>query len=92
MGQGKVWGGLGFRDIKNFDRTMLAKQLWRIVKHPDLIVSQVLRNKYFKNVNLLKAKFGQRPSYLWRSFVATLDLIKDGHFWRIEDGSVQEFG
>lgn len=57
-----------------------------ILLKPDCLVSQMLRNKYFKHGILLEVKLGQRLFYLWRSFVAALDLIKEMYFWRIGNG------
>lgn len=62
---------------------MLVKQLWRILQAPNSLVVEILQNKYFKYKPLMKAKLGQRPSYLWRSFIAAMDLIKDGFFWKM---------
>lgn len=79
-------GGLGFRDITSFNKSALAKQLWRILKHIEYLVSQILRAKYFRNERLLEAKTGQKSSYLWRSLIAFVALIKEGMLWRLGNG------
>lgn len=68
-------------------KTLLAKQIWRVIKKCDSLVAQTLRLKYFRSGNVLNAKLGQRPSYLWRSLLTSLELIKDGLFWRIGNGT-----
>ena len=35
-------GGLGFRDLENFNLAFLVKQLWRIFTRPNLLVSKIL--------------------------------------------------
>ncbi|XP_027166934.1 uncharacterized protein LOC113766966 [Coffea eugenioides] len=39
-------GGLGFKDLEAFNEALLAKQLWRIISFPNLLMSKVLRAKY----------------------------------------------
>ncbi|CAM8911525.1 unnamed protein product [Rhodiola kirilowii] len=36
--KGKVEGGLGLRDLELFNRVLLMKQLWLILKYPELLV------------------------------------------------------
>lgn len=51
-------GGLDFRDISIFSQTMLAKQSWQLLLGPNILLSQVLRGKYFKTDNLLNVGLG----------------------------------
>nr|XP_027060796.1 uncharacterized protein LOC113687374 [Coffea arabica] len=38
-------GGLGFKDFQSFNRALLAKQIWRIIRNPNLLSSKVLKAK-----------------------------------------------
>jgi len=59
---GKDEGGLGFKELRNFNRAMLGKQAWRLSKTPSALWSRILKGIYFPNGDLWKARKGQRPS------------------------------
>ena len=46
-------GGLGFKDLKAFNKALLGKQIWRILTKPNLLVSKVLKAKYFLKESIL---------------------------------------
>lgn len=35
-------GGIGFKDFSDFNSALLAKQLWRLITHPNLLMSKVI--------------------------------------------------
>ena len=59
----KARGGLGFRNLKAFNLTILAKRVWRILNNPSSLVARVIKARYFPTGNLLNAKLGSSPSY-----------------------------
>ncbi|KAF5444675.1 hypothetical protein F2P56_033791 [Juglans regia] len=67
LGESKAVGGLGFRDMENFNKAMLAKQGWRLMKMEDSLVAKIYKEKYFKNETFTEAKLGMMPSFIWRS-------------------------
>lgn len=82
----KCLGGLGFRDLGLFNRALLAKQCWRILREPSSLLSLVLKGKYFPTASFLTAGLGSRPSYIWRSLMWGRGLLSKGVRWRIGDG------
>ncbi|KAF5454628.1 hypothetical protein F2P56_024278 [Juglans regia] len=70
----KDMGGLGFRDLRCFNIALLSKQGWRILQNPTSLVAQILKQKYFKQGNLLDARLGTGPSFAWRGIHAGLSL------------------
>ncbi|XP_042969143.1 uncharacterized protein LOC122301839 [Carya illinoinensis] len=86
MGRSKTRGGLGYRDLESFNLALLAKQGWRLLQYPDSIAAQVLKLKYFPNVDFFQAKLGSRPSFIWRSIQAARGLVEKGSLWRIGNG------
>ncbi|XP_075489667.1 putative mitochondrial protein AtMg00310 [Primulina tabacum] len=71
----KVHGGMSFRRMEDFNRALLAKQVWRLIRFPDSLASRILKGRYFKHGEVLKAALGSNPSYIWRSI-----------FWRRASG------
>lgn len=82
----KEEGGLGFRDIHSFNLAMLAKQAWRLWQFPESLCARILKAKYYKSSTLLDAQPRHGMSYMWRSVLRGLDLMKKGMVWRVGDG------
>ncbi|KAK2640317.1 hypothetical protein Ddye_028112 [Dipteronia dyeriana] len=79
--------GLGFRDISLFNQALLANQAWIILKSPDALASQALRDKYFKGLDFLDASISACCSHIWRSLGWGRSLLASGLRWTIEDGN-----
>ncbi|KAK3193033.1 hypothetical protein Dsin_024343 [Dipteronia sinensis] len=62
----KSAGGLGFKDLITFNRALIAKQGWWILKYPDTLAARVLKGCYFKDADFLEAgvrwRVGNRTS------------------------------
>lgn len=74
----KEKGGLGFKDIQSFNQALLAKQSWRILQYPDCLFAKVMKSRYFEDGEVLTAKLGYQPSYIWRSLLHGRDLLIKG--------------
>lgn len=83
----KAEGGMGFRDMGSFNTALLAKQAWRIITHPDNLLSQVLKAKYFPRSPFLLAELGDRPSLTWRSILMARPFLETGLRRRIGNGA-----
>jgi exonuclease III/phage terminase Nu1 subunit (DNA packaging protein) len=83
----KADGGLGFRDLHSFNMAMLARQGWRLVQAPDSLCSRVLKAKYFPTGDVLSAVASPGMSYVWRSILKGIQLLKEGLIWRVGDGT-----
>lgn len=82
----KDFGGLGFRDIHLFNQAMLAKQSWRLLRFPDSLLYKILRDRYFRDGDFLRAQVGVNSSQTWKSIVWGRDLFKEGYRWKVGNG------
>jgi hypothetical protein len=57
----KSHGGIGFRDVKNFNMAMLGKQGWRLMTKPDSLCARVLKGKYFPQGEFMNAGKRKMP-------------------------------
>ncbi|XP_030502309.1 uncharacterized protein LOC115717464 [Cannabis sativa] len=68
-------GGLGFRDLRDFNLALLGKQGWRLLTHDSSLVGRVFKAKYYSTTTILKAELGDNPSFVWRSKVEAKELL-----------------
>jgi hypothetical protein len=62
MTHAKSQGGMGFRDLRNFNLAMIAKQGWNIMTKPHSLVAKIYKARYFPNSSLFDSKLGHNPS------------------------------
>ncbi|XP_071933588.1 uncharacterized mitochondrial protein AtMg00310-like [Coffea arabica] len=79
-------GGLGFRDLETFNLALLAKQNWRIITNPNLLVSKVLKAKYMKEENWIETQPPSTASWCWKSIHKGGELLQQGLWKRVGDG------
>ncbi|KAL6204988.1 hypothetical protein ACLB2K_022254 [Fragaria x ananassa] len=79
-------GGLGFKNMHDYNLALLAKQGWRILQHPDNIVSRVLKAKYFLDSDFMDAKLKSGASFIWRSIMAGRQVLAKGVRYQVVNG------
>lgn len=60
----KATGGMGFRNLRNFNLALVGKQAWRFITNEQSLVSRVYKARYYPNDTFLCAKTGSNPSYV----------------------------
>ncbi|WOG87677.1 hypothetical protein DCAR_0206908 [Daucus carota subsp. sativus] len=86
MSVSKMYGGLGFRNLHEFNVALLGKQGWRLVTNPTSLVARMFKAKYYPNDSFLSAKLGANPSFVWRSILAAQNILSQGMGCRVGDG------
>lgn len=82
----KSEGGMGFKDLKTFNKALLVKQGWRILHETSSLLHKIYKAKYFPHVNFLEAGLGEHPSYAWRGIWEAKGLLKQGSIWMVGNG------
>ncbi|XP_062026327.1 uncharacterized protein LOC133742658 [Rosa rugosa] len=86
LGFSKAQGGMGFRDLTEFNQALLAKQGWRILTNPSSVWVMMLKHRYFPSVSFMEARLGSSPSWLWASLLHGRELLKSDTLWRVGNG------
>ncbi|GER39262.1 RNA-directed DNA polymerase (reversetranscriptase)-related family protein [Striga asiatica] len=89
----KSEGGLGFHDLKEFNKALILKKLWRMISSPDLLVCKVLKSKYYPQSYIFDWLKSSGDSWLWKSGSSLLPalqsqmsiLIRNGAFTKLSD-------
>ncbi|KAA3468465.1 reverse transcriptase [Gossypium australe] len=74
-------GGLGFRNMAQFNVSLLAKQGWRLLNYPDSLVAQDFK------ANFLNSRLGHSCSYVWQSIWAAKGALEKGLIWKVGTGA-----
>lgn len=82
----KSAGGMGFKDLHDYNLSMLGKQGWRLLTNQSSLASRVYKARYYPNGDFLNAPLGNNPSFVWRSIWAAQGLIKSGARWIVGAG------
>lgn len=51
----------------------------------------MLKDKYYRQTNVLEAKLGNNPSLIWRGFWVSFELLKEGLSEGLVMGRVSNF-
>ncbi|XP_074291599.1 putative mitochondrial protein AtMg00310 [Silene latifolia] len=90
LSQPKGNGGLGIRRMKEFNQALLAKIGWRMITHPDSILSRSIGAKYglrWRDGDLIFNNGKSNSSWGWKGIVWGLQLIKPLLAWNISPSS-----
>lgn len=83
----KSLGGMGFRDMRNFNKAMLGKQGWRLMVNPDSLCARVLKGRYYHDGDFLNSTRRKHASHTWWAILAGREVLMKGIIKRIGDGT-----
>lgn len=86
MCKSKMYGGLGFRQLHEFNTASLGKQGWRLITNPESLVARIYKSRYYPQYSFLSATIGSSPSYIWRSILAAQEILKQRLGCRVGNG------
>ncbi|GMI70435.1 hypothetical protein HRI_000712800 [Hibiscus trionum] len=78
----KSAGGMGFKDLHDFNIALLGKQIWKLICEPDSLLGQIYRSKYFPSGNILDAPKPSRGSFAWQGIYNALQRLFPGFLHR----------
>ena len=81
----KTYGGIGFKNLYNFNVAMLGKQFWKILTDTESLVGRIFKARYFPRTSVIEAGLGHNSSFVWRSLMAAKQVIVRGS--RIQVGN-----
>ncbi|XP_027083447.1 uncharacterized mitochondrial protein AtMg00310-like [Coffea arabica] len=86
MATGKHNGGLGFNDLQGFNKALLGKQIWRPLTCPNLLMSKVIKAKYYQKESPLSCEAKGNSSWIWKSMMGAREEVRRGTRKRIGNG------
>ena len=84
----KSVGGMGFRDLRQFNDALLGKQEWRLHHEIDTLLHRVFKAKSFPTGSIFYVEIHPRSSYAWKSIMQAREVICERARWRVGDGSI----
>lgn len=78
-------GALNFKAVRCFNLALLAKQIRRVLNNPNLLVSKLLKAKYYSKGSLLESQPPQNSSWFWKGIMSAKNLMKEGLRKRLGD-------
>ena len=82
----KAQGGMGFKQLKQFNLALLAKQGWRLQRGRDSLMFKFFKAKYFPTCDSVEASMGNNPFFAWRSIMAAQGVVRKGLRWQVWNG------
>lgn len=78
MSRSKKNDGLGFRQLYDFNITLLGRKGWRLITEQNSLASKVFKARYYPNNSFLTVKLGTNPIYIWRSMKGVVRFVGNG--------------
>lgn len=84
-------GGLGFKDLGDFNQALVGRLTWRLIQYPRCLMAKVLKAKYFPHGSVLDFECKNHFSFLCKSLCWGRDLLGRGVRWQVGEGNLRAF-
>ena len=84
--QPKANGGMGFRDLRLFNHAMFAKQGWRLMHDQNSLFFKCFKARYFPRCHFFDAAVSPNSSFVWRSIMSAMPILRSRSCWRVGNG------
>lgn len=84
----KSRGGLGFKSLYGFNIALSGKHIQKCIEQPDLLVSRLLKARYFPGDHILNATKGQGSSFIWQGIWQAKEALGKGFRWVVGNGQI----
>ncbi|XP_075659071.1 uncharacterized protein LOC142628931 [Castanea sativa] len=82
----KSEGEMGFKNLRQFNLAMLAKQGCRLMQDQETLVFKCLKARYFPRCHFLEAFDPPNSSYTWKSIMVVKPILQKRSCWRVGNG------
>ncbi|GER38816.1 RNA-directed DNA polymerase (reversetranscriptase)-related family protein [Striga asiatica] len=86
LAKSKWEGGLGFRDLCDFNEALILKQLWRLLTKPNCLMSKVLRGRYFFRQNFMEVSKKSSDYWMWKGWLDARKSLELGMRFQVGSG------
>ncbi|KAL4196377.1 hypothetical protein AMTRI_Chr04g245840 [Amborella trichopoda] len=86
-----VEGGLGVRDMADFNIARMTKLAWRILENPSSLLARFFKNQYFRNSSIWEAEGRRGCSHAWKGILLGLFHLRGNVQWNIGNGQMVDF-
>ncbi|XP_026400419.1 uncharacterized protein LOC113296326 [Papaver somniferum] len=85
----KKLGGLGLKNLKNYNSVFLAKLAWNLLHNQDILCARILKGKYFSfhDLRYHPPPLANNGSWIWQSIVHGLHNVLKQAKWQIGNGT-----
>ncbi|KAL4198911.1 hypothetical protein AMTRI_Chr03g48430 [Amborella trichopoda] len=84
-------GGLGVRDMADFNIAGMMKLALRILENPSSLLARFFKHQYFRNSSIWEAEGRRGCSNAWKGILPGLFHLKGNVQWNIGNGQMVDF-
>ena len=81
-------GGLGIRNLKAINESLVIAAAWKIAKAPSSQLYKILQAKYFHNSTIWTASPSSPKSPFWTSVLKMMPKLKAHSFYQLTQGNI----